>query len=115
MTGVIRILRTALYTCIAQLPCDTNLGVALPARPVVRVRPAMLDGTPVLLLGVQRLVDRHAARRGDRRKRLAGRFEHWLVSNQIRDSTDDHIAVGRSEEHTSELQSPMYLVCRLLL
>src|SRR5437762_9662448 len=25
------------------------------------------------------------------------------------------IAIGRSEEHTSELQSPMYLVCRLLL
>src|SRR5437879_9544615 len=24
-------------------------------------------------------------------------------------------ALGRSEEHTSELQSPMYLVCRLLL
>src|SRR5437762_3907599 len=24
-------------------------------------------------------------------------------------------AKGRSEEHTSELQSPMYLVCRLLL
>src|SRR5437762_7055070 len=28
--------------------------------------------------------------------------------------TDGRI-VGRSEEHTSELQSPMYLVCRLLL
>src|SRR5437763_3162477 len=25
------------------------------------------------------------------------------------------LAQGRSEEHTSELQSPMYLVCRLLL
>src|SRR5436189_2455651 len=25
------------------------------------------------------------------------------------------VAVERSEEHTSELQSPMYLVCRLLL
>src|SRR5437763_4994343 len=25
------------------------------------------------------------------------------------------ISTGRSEEHTSELQSPMYLVCRLLL
>src|SRR5437764_12141116 len=25
------------------------------------------------------------------------------------------VEVGRSEEHTSELQSPMYLVCRLLL
>src|SRR5437763_5328514 len=26
-----------------------------------------------------------------------------------------HITQARSEEHTSELQSPMYLVCRLLL
>src|SRR5437764_8938428 len=26
-----------------------------------------------------------------------------------------HYASERSEEHTSELQSPMYLVCRLLL
>src|SRR5437763_7227670 len=31
-------------------------------------------------------------------------------------SRQDRRAVGaRSEEHTSELQSPMYLVCRLLL
>src|SRR5437764_8557928 len=30
---------------------------------------------------------------------------HWYVTR----------AVYRSEEHTSELQSPMYLVCRLLL
>src|SRR5437879_9362379 len=27
----------------------------------------------------------------------------------------DLVATERSEEHTSELQSPMYLVCRLLL
>src|SRR5437879_8740230 len=27
----------------------------------------------------------------------------------------NEIALFRSEEHTSELQSPMYLVCRLLL
>src|ERR1017187_9516317 len=26
-----------------------------------------------------------------------------------------HLTLHRSEEHTSELQSPMYLVCRLLL
>src|SRR5437762_10876085 len=26
-----------------------------------------------------------------------------------------HLSQHRSEEHTSELQSPMYLVCRLLL
>src|SRR4051794_41498962 len=29
--------------------------------------------------------------------------------------TLDRIAAGRSEEHTSELQSPVHLVCRLLL
>src|SRR5437762_9400189 len=28
---------------------------------------------------------------------------------------DKIVVVERSEEHTSELQSPMYLVCRLLL
>src|SRR5437762_7183125 len=28
---------------------------------------------------------------------------------------DGQEALARSEEHTSELQSPMYLVCRLLL
>src|SRR3712207_7622667 len=28
---------------------------------------------------------------------------------------EDHELIGRSEEHTSELQSRQYLVCRLLL
>src|SRR5437763_11487621 len=38
------------------------------------------------------------------------------VPRQVQDSTVGERAVGkRSEEHTSELQSPMYLVCRLLL
>src|SRR5437879_11550711 len=31
------------------------------------------------------------------------------------DSGRSDLLGGRSEEHTSELQSPMYLVCRLLL
>src|ERR1017187_8937202 len=31
------------------------------------------------------------------------------------DAGASHVIVTRSEEHTSELQSPMYLVCRLLL
>src|SRR5437762_7563347 len=39
----------------------------------------------------------------DRRERLAQRLPEIPE------------AVERSEEHTSELQSPMYLVCRLLL
>src|SRR5437763_12459086 len=33
----------------------------------------------------------------------------------IVEEVDDDEVVHRSEEHTSELQSPMYLVCRLLL
>src|SRR5437762_9959856 len=36
------------------------------------------------------------------------------TSSSIRPSTARYGA-ARSEEHTSELQSPMYLVCRLLL
>src|SRR5437763_5716308 len=44
--------------------------------------------------------------------------EHFLrqedSSNRLRSCVDIMNTV-RSEEHTSELQSPMYLVCRLLL
>src|SRR5690348_3098677 len=32
-----------------------------------------------------------------------------------KDGTIKHVMSGRSEEHTSELQSPVHLVCRLLL
>src|SRR5437879_370182 len=45
-----------------------------------------------------------------------------VASNETGDYTIPSLPVGlynvlatRSEEHTSELQSPMYLVCRLLL
>src|SRR5437763_11386390 len=37
-------------------------------------------------------------------------------ARHARRQADDRVEPGcRSEEHTSELQSPMYLVCRLLL
>src|SRR5437762_9365930 len=40
-----------------------------------------------------------------------------LASHVARNATSRDAVFGeiRSEEHTSELQSPMYLVCRLLL
>src|SRR5437762_1319284 len=41
--------------------------------------------------------------------------EHTIGPSLGKDSITDGIRAGRSEEHTSELQSPMYLVCRLLL
>src|SRR5437762_6567101 len=49
--------------------------------------------------------------------RLVGGERH-AQERQARDHLRDAVADrggGRSEEHTSELQSPMYLVCRLLL
>src|SRR5947208_5881764 len=45
-------------------------------------------------------------RRGDERK---------LVTSLLRQLTHDDPEPHRSEEHTSELQSPDHLVCRLLL
>src|SRR5256885_6679905 len=55
---------------------------------------------------------------------LAGNFTHainpWLYKNLSWDPHRDftpitEVALMRSEEHTSELQSPCNLVCRLLL
>src|SRR5437762_7541684 len=47
-------------------------------------------------------------------------FHNALLGVMKRAGVESHDStvtarVGRSEEHTSELQSPMYLVCRLLL
>src|SRR5437764_9891510 len=45
-----------------------------------------------------------------------GDFDPAVHPVQTRRRRQDHeVDVERSEEHTSELQSPMYLVCRLLL
>src|SRR3712207_7567745 len=38
-----------------------------------------------------------------------------LLAHRLRDPVEDGPLQGRSEEHTSELQSRQYLVCRLLL
>src|SRR2546422_3100522 len=50
--------------------------------------------------------------------RVAGRdirpLELDLPQHEL-DAADDHGVVPRSEEHTSELQSRLHLVCRLLL
>src|SRR5437763_8095336 len=37
------------------------------------------------------------------------------LGGEVEASTHREFGYARSEEHTSELQSPMYLVCRLLL
>src|SRR5439155_20935283 len=56
---------------------------------------------------------------GDRRRyRRTGRLQPHRVGVRLGDEQavfGDEVAVGRSEEHTSELQSRGQLVCRLLL
>src|SRR5256885_12403035 len=44
-----------------------------------------------------------------------GRFLYSLGIPQVGEATAALLAADRSEEHTSELQSPCNLVCRLLL
>src|SRR3712207_7754322 len=51
------------------------------------------------------------APRFTRRSGLAG----GVVAGERRAPRGGHPGTGRSEEHTSELQSRQYLVCRLLL
>src|SRR5437763_16459176 len=60
------------------------------------------DGTIAQMEGV-------AVIRGAPNAEAAGRFVDYVTNLPAAS------ALGRSEEHTSELQSPMYLVCRLLL
>src|SRR5256714_11002375 len=44
-----------------------------------------------------------------------GEWEAWIKAGTGDDKTDILVIADRSEEHTSELQSLAYLVCRLLL
>src|SRR5437762_13448480 len=46
---------------------------------------------------------------------IRGDFALSVQNNLVHGSDSAENATARSEEHTSELQSPMYLVCRLLL
>src|SRR5437762_14145309 len=52
---------------------------------------------------------------GRRRLRCQDRERHLLHDGLAHARVAHHVPGVRSEEHTSELQSPMYLVCRLLL
>src|SRR5437764_9257154 len=61
---------------------------------------------------------RDAVRASSRRLGLPGAFRDArsvAVDHACRKTGERSTATDRSEEHTSELQSPMYLVCRLLL
>src|SRR5256885_9767437 len=64
------------------------------------------NGDGLFRLTISCLIDRYA----EAVTRLPGVFHIWVLLN----GADDGFAADRSEEHTSELQSPCNLVCRLL-
>src|SRR3712207_7354222 len=61
-------------------------------------------------LGQERETGREHALVDDRAVRVAGRVDDLHVGHE-----HQYLLGQRSEEHTSELQSRQYLVCRLLL
>src|SRR5690348_17868988 len=67
----------------------------------------------------ERILDGNRFRSGHTPGDQSGRFEMAKRPGQhaLRDAAEAaaQLAVTRSEEHTSELQSPVHLVCRLLL
>src|SRR5256885_12197799 len=75
------------------------------------VTPSDLVDAPLILLGRQREI----------RQEIDMAFRHARVQPRVAVEVHSvgeacaHVAQGRSEEHTSELQSPCNLVCRLLL
>src|SRR5260363_121255 len=60
-----------------------------------------------------------AAERNERKviaaSALIERSQPWYAIGASKQPHNDHLHTNRSEEHTSELQSPDHLVCRLLL
>src|SRR3712207_7709579 len=74
-----------------------------------------LEGDRPRLLAVEGLVHRRRlARRGQRPQYAVGPDRRALVECARRQASTPRAPL-RSEEHTSELQSRQYLVCRLLL
>src|SRR5438445_4890624 len=82
-------------------PSPLSLHDALPIYHLARVLPILRDVLPRLL---QHCPEDDAA------LPLGMGLQHSFVGDEPADDV-----LGRSEEHTSELQSRQYLVCRLLL
>src|SRR5690348_17944416 len=65
------------------------------------------------------IYEQHRPQNAHRRPRQVHRHHHWPhLRLAAHHSASRHFCgshVARSEEHTSELQSPVHLVCRLLL
>src|SRR5699024_11255007 len=100
---------------------DTMSANTLRMRPTVMTAPTMvrnwlMPGSPELLGSISICIGNNAERTGVASARAVRVFT--IQAPSIRGSTvllPEQVRPGRSEEHTSELQSRFDLVCRLLL
>src|SRR3712207_9018961 len=69
------------------------------------------DALPIFVLGGSSL----SGTSGEKYYENKGGKDYWIVRTDNQGNIIWDNSYGRSEEHTSELQSRQYLVCRLLL
>src|SRR5437764_5325308 len=91
-----------------ELRLPTDLRKALAATPVAQAQ--WRDLTPISRRDFISWID--SAKQLETRRRRIEKARSMLAAGKRRPCC---YSIVRSEEHTSELQSPMYLVCRLLL
>src|SRR3712207_9465482 len=89
----------------------TTLFRSKPAARRITPRDGLGDGYPRRMEGEVRPADRRRIAR--RLERAAGALSTTAVSRMEQEMPWFRDASARSEEHTSELQSRQYLVCRL--
>src|SRR5258708_4854117 len=121
--------RSDIFVCIAykrqkERHPDSLIRVCFNSTKETRMRPPLLLLTAATLTfaaahveaGECRLTPKEVATRFITEfyieKRVREAFETWVEPGYIQHNP---LAATRSEEHTSELQSPDHLVCRLLL
>src|SRR5690606_39689143 len=95
--------------------------ITYPARPLVEPAPVVGASIEALFDNLKLPEDgtRHRTRRelrGRDTQEALAYLPNWIASLDSTDARyEHHLLEGRSEEHTSELQSRENLVCRLLL
>src|SRR5437879_7929922 len=95
--------------------CPLSLHDALPILAQAREKKAALEGAMRKSERLGALLserDRLAKENGELDEKIAAKRDR--LKEVLANSWRGMLSGKRSEEHTSELQSPMYLVCRLL-
>src|SRR2546426_5394172 len=82
--------------------------------PVIDQTQALLSGLPQTLTDIQNVIARWASDYPVLRRTELADPQSGIIARVVNDAAD-FLRGSRSEEHTSELQSPCNLVCRLLL